>query len=630
MNSSTEKEAYVPLSALEGAFVDRSKYLYRIRTENNEVIGYEINEAQTYLNEIIQEEYARSMEHFGKQQCKLLVLKARQVGITTDTAARIMDGAINLNMAHALIMAHEERSTELIFDKYKLLFQELPETIVLTDDNGNPKVSGGQVLKVSGKPTSNSDSGYRLSFKNMSRGRIFVRTAGSRDNVGRGDTLNYVHLSEFSRYPDASTTLTAINQGIATSPFVYAVIESTANGVSGDGEDFYKLWVKSIKAWQDYENGASETFAGWRPVFIPWYWMSKYRRSLVKGQLTPIDDIDFGNDEIKRSFLEREQTLRKDYGLDDEQINWYRWAIIELCDYKYQIALQEYPTFWQDAFLASDAGVFNNDKLISIEQRFRGGEGPPAEVGDLNEEMGFERSTHGKLKILEHPNPNYVNRYIVSLDQSRGKENGDNAVMSVWDRLERNFVAQWVGHMEEDLLAQEFINLCTYYNEALAVPEANMATVINLIKPEGFIPYTGPIYIRSDEKSNREDYGFWTDKTSKKMLIDNYLSYIRENYSIDWLFDLDTVLEHITFVRKPKNGHVKYEASDGNHDDRVVGRMLAVWGDQWWDEKMWCIDMQKSSIYDLMNKPIVARRNPIRQSKLGKTNGYKERELVRG
>jgi hypothetical protein len=630
MDSKNKKVASIPLSALEGSFVDRSRYLYNIRTEDNETLGYEVNEAQKYLNGIIQEEYARSTEQFGVPQCKLVVLKARQVGITTDTACRIIDGTIGLNMAHALIMAHEEKSTEIIFDKYKLLYQELPDEIVITGDDGNPMMVGGKPMTVSGKPDTNSDSGYRLSFKTGSKGRIFVRTAGSRDNVGRGDTLNFVHLSEYSRYPAASTTLKAINQGIPKNAQVYAIIESTANGVSGEGEDFYKLWVKSIKGWADYEEGKSSTFSGWRPVFIPWYWMSKYTRQLIDNQMVSVEDVDFGSQEAKNQFFEREDLLRKDYGITDEQLNWYRWAVIELCDYDYATMLQEYPTFWQDAFLASDTGVFNNDKLIPLEEQMRVGLAPKVDTGYLDEDMKFISSRSGKLKIKEFPNENWINRYIISLDQSTGKEGGDNAVMSVWDRLERKFVAQWVGLLEEDLLAQEYINLCTFYNEGLAIPESNLATVINLIKPEGFIPYTGPLYIRTNDSTEKQEYGFRTDRMTKKMLVDNYLSYIRENYTPEWMFDLDTVKEHITFVRKPKNGHVKYEASEGNHDDRVVGRMLACWGDAWWDEKMWCIDTEKSSIYDLLNKPIAVRRNPIRQSGVGKTIGFKQSRLGRG
>lgn len=605
-------------------FIERAKYLYHIRTEDNRIVGYEPNEAQIMIDKIRREEFDRTKEEYGVSKCKLIVLKARQVGITTDTACFNSDIALRLKHAHLLILAHEADSTDIIYNKYQTIYNNLPERVIPTknDDPLVDRFGKPQTLRV--KPAAGSNSQKRLDFTDMSESRLVVRTGGSRDNVGRGDTLNAAHISEFSRLPDAGGTLDAINQALPKQAFEYTVIESTANGVSGDGEQFYELWNKSVKAWENFKSGKSSSFDGYRPVFIPWYVMSKYRHPLVKGQFIDVSEVNFGSDERQRQFFEREQILKDQYGLDDDQINWYRWCIVTNCRYNYVTALQEYPTFPEDAFLSTDNGVFNNSKLIAMRSEYEQNKGPQYVTGQINEDLEFEEVSYGNLRIWSMPDSSFVNRYVVSLDQSQGNENGDNAVMVVFDRLEQQFVAMWVGQLEEDLLAEELTKLALFYNEAMVIPETNMATVINLIKPEGLIPYTGPIYVDEVRHNGEEIYGHRMDRLSKKLLIDEYLSWIRNNY--DKIPDIETINEHITFVRKIKGGQVKMEASSGNKDDRVVGCMLAVKAGLDWEEEMWSVNEDKTDIEFIFGKTHRLIESKPKHSRLGRTENFVSRD----
>jgi hypothetical protein len=609
-------------------FIERAKHLYHIRTEDNRIVGYEPNEAQIMIDKIRREEFDRTKQEYGVSKCKLIVLKARQVGITTDTACFNSDIALRLKHAHLLILAHEADSTDIIYNKYQTIYNNLPERVIPLK-NGDPLVDRfgkPQTLRV--KPSAGSNSQKRLDFTDMSESRLVVRTGGSRDNVGRGDTLNAAHISEFSRLPDAGGTLDAINQALPKQAFEYTVIESTANGVSGDGEQFYELWNKSVKAWDNFKTGKSSSFDGFRPVFIPWYVMSKYRHPLVKGQFIDVSEVNFGSDDKQRQFFEREEILRDQYGLDDEQINWYRWCIVTNCRYNYVTALQEYPTFPEDAFLSTDNGVFNNSKLISLRSEYEQNKGSKYITGHLNEELEFVEASYGNLRIWDAPDPSFVNRYVVSLDQSQGSENGDNAVMVVFDRLEQRFAAMWVGQLEEDLLAEELTKLALFYNEAMVIPETNMATVINLIKPEGLLPYTGPIYIDEVRHNGEEIYGHRMDRLSKKLLIDQYLSWIRDNY--EKMPDIETINEHITFVRKIKGGQVKMEASSGNKDDRVVGCMLAVKAGLDWEEEIWSVNEDKTDIEFIFGKSHRLIESKPKHSRLGRNDRVvlKERDYA--
>ena len=77
------------------------------------------------------------------------------------------------------------------------------------------------------------------------RSRLRCATAGGK-GIGRSDTLQCVHLSEYAFWPEGSdgkaATLTGILQAVPSMPGTMVVIESTANGY----EDFKDRWDAAV------------------------------------------------------------------------------------------------------------------------------------------------------------------------------------------------------------------------------------------------------------------------------------------------------------------------------------------------------------------------------------------------
>lgn len=612
-------------------FKSRAAKLWNIRTKDNKLVNYRPNEGQVLLDKIIQEEEKRSVETRGVKQVKLIVLKSRQVGISTDTAIRNMDALVTLPMCNVLVLAHDGMTTDILYDIYKRAYDSMPAEIDVVDNEGNLIQANIPI-----KPNEKSYSGKKLHLdrvpgsSNLLDSRLSVQTAGAGDNVGKGLTLNRTHFSEAANYVNFTSVLNSTTQALPTNGEVYSVIESTANGVSGVGEGFYKLWVKSTKEWEDFQSGRIHSFEGYRPVFLPWYIMSEYRKPLINGKLTSIDNIDFGSEEAKREFLETEEKLMNEFDVPIEGINWYRYCVKEKCSFSLRESKRYYPTFPEDAFLSTDNGYFDNAKLFVLKRQYE--ERPPQFLrGNLDDNLNFNEDKFGNLQIIEHPDPNYINRYIVSLDPSAGVQDGDYAPMKVYDRLTQNWVARWYGKADEDVLAEEFMRLGYYYNEALLIPESNLATVINIIKPDGMMPYTGDVWM-TESKSGNVTYGFQNNVQSRKILLDTYKSWLRTDYSR--LMDLTEVDEHMNFIKVVKHGGVRYEAASGHHDDLVVANALTVYAAENWDEEIGQLNDQRNDISKIISVSAQRNKPNTRHNRIGlrfekrSTNHYKPNKFT--
>jgi hypothetical protein len=466
---------------------------------------------------------------------------------------------------------------------------------------------------------------------------LMVRTAGSGDNLGKGTSYGVAHFSEAGNYTHYRNVLASSLQAVKDEMEQFIVIESTANGTTGVGRGFYEEWKRNTRDWDAYQRGDLNTFDGFRPVFIPWWKMSKYRKPLVNGQFMELDGVDWGSDDHRKAYFEREETLMTEYGVSREHINWYRHCIKNKCQGSLMDAYRYYPCFADDAFIVTDNCFFDSLKLIT-EENHR--EMTPDEImyGYLDENYDFVPSSTGEMQVKEFPEKNYMNRYIIGADVGRGYEDGDWTIFKVFDRLTDTWVARWKSKMAEDLAAFELMKLGVYYNEALIIVEANLATVINVIKPDGLAPYSGEVWAR-DFKSNGEIlYGYLTTGGTRKPLIDSLQAFIRPDYGK--LFDIHTIKEYRSFVRTVNSaGNVKYQADAGQHDDEVIADALCVHARNNYDEELVELNknaddivrfinvkhkvgvgMRQSSIGQGFDTEVkhINRRNTVKQSSLGK------------
>jgi hypothetical protein len=250
-----------------------------------------------------QREYSRTC---SKQN---IVLKARQLGITTYVAARYFLQTITRPGTLTVQVAHSQESAEAIFNIVQRFWENLPKAML----KGALVKSRSNVRQI---VFPRLDSEYR------------VETAD--DNAGRGMTIHNLHCSEVSRWPRGGLeTLASLRAAVV--PGGEIVLESTPNGATGV---FYGEWQK-----------ANET--GYTQHFYPWWYDESYQEMVKKGKMLPLTP--------------EEGELVKQHGLSEGQIAWRRkqWKTLR------ELAVQEYAEDPGSCFLVSGECVF---ELAAIEK----------------------------------------------------------------------------------------------------------------------------------------------------------------------------------------------------------------------------------------------------------------------
>jgi hypothetical protein len=240
-----------------------------------------------------------------------IVLKARQMGLTTWAAARFFLRTITHPGTLTLEVAHTQEAAEEIFRIVYRFLDWLPEEL----REGPLRTSRANVRQI---VFPEIDAQYR------------VVSAGDR-NAGRGLTLQNLHCSELARWPgDPAETLAGLRASLA--PDGELIVESTPDGLGGC---FHEEWQK-----------ARET--GMVQHFFPW-WMERRYRAMAVDAATLTDE-------------ERDLMVRK--GLDLEQIAYRRQIRANFRG----LARQEYAEDEESCFKASGDSVF---ELDAIEQRLK-------------------------------------------------------------------------------------------------------------------------------------------------------------------------------------------------------------------------------------------------------------------
>ncbi|HUO13634.1 MAG TPA: terminase [Verrucomicrobiae bacterium] len=270
-------------------------HMLKIRRKGGPIDFIELNRAQ--------QEYS--------QRCakRNIVLKARQLGVTTYVAARFFIQTITHPGSLTVQVAHTEDSAEAIFTIVRRFWQRLPARM----KRGALKTSRSNVRQL---VFPELDSEYR------------VETAD--DNAGRGMTIHHLHCSEVSRWPHGGRdTLASLRAAVVPSGEI--VLESTPNGASGV---FYEEWQK-----------ADET--EYTRHFFPWWYDASYVEDVSGGSVLP--------------YSEEEKALAELHGLTAGQIAWRRetWKTMRAN------AAQEYAEDAISCFLASGECVF---ELAAVEQ----------------------------------------------------------------------------------------------------------------------------------------------------------------------------------------------------------------------------------------------------------------------
>lgn len=511
---------------------DRPWYMnnfLKIRNKEAKLIPFKINDAQEMFEAEIEK-----CEREGKLK-RFIVLKARQMGFSTFTEGYIFHNTTTNTFTNSMIIAHEDKATQNLFNMSKLYYDELPVPL-----KPMIKYSNGKELTFE-NPT---NDGFEKKNNPGLRSKITVATAGTVE-VGRSATVHNLHASEVAFFPDAGTTMLGLLQCVPDTLNSCVILESTANGVGGY---FYDMWQKACRGENDFI-----------PLFYPWFTDKTYT--------TPFQSEE-AKEEFERTLNDYEIQLMEHNNLTLEQMNWRRRTIANKCAGDEELFFQEYPSTPEEAFIASGRPAFNVASLRKYLNHATPGKKFYLKEGGYGVQIIPDEK--GYLEIWEMPRKNEF--YVIGGDVAEGKIDGDYSVGQVLDS-DCNVVARWHGHIDPDLFGEELVKLALFYNEAYIGVEANnhgLTTIKAIQRKDYWNLYFAKIYDRFTDSITKK-VGWQTTSKTKPMMIDKLGEFLREFHI--GVKDKLTIQECLSYIIE-ENGSTN--AQIGSHDDCVMSLAIAL------------------------------------------------------
>lgn len=302
-----------------------------IRTKGGKVVPFQINRAQLYLHERLEEQRAKT----GK--VRAIIVKGRQLGASTYIQGRFYWRLWGGRGLKAFILTHEQDATDNLFGMAQRFHNEMPEFI---------------------KPPTKAANAKELAFSDNDCSYA-VATAGTK-GVGRSNTIQLFHGSEAAFWPNAETHIDGVFQALADEEGTESIIESTANGIGN--------------VYQRRHSAAARGDSDEQAIFIPWFWGEDYEREVPDGWEPPSK-----RDNDTESWDEYART----YKLTWEQLYWafvknrdMATAISEPSDTPCWKFRQEYPANANEAFVTSGNSFIPSAKVAKARKAKVDGIGP--------------------------------------------------------------------------------------------------------------------------------------------------------------------------------------------------------------------------------------------------------------
>lgn len=526
--------------------------------EGGRVIPLELNFAQEIVDRECQDQWAT--EH----RVRLVVLKARQEGVTTYVAARFFRKVQLWPETDAIVVTDKTERSARIFRIYRRFDAHLP-----TEMRPMRQYSSRARELRYGNP---SHDPIEISLNPGLDSAIEVDTAGDED-VARGATYQLAHLSELSSYKKPEEAWISLMQAIPRDG-TEVIVESTAKG---RGNFFHRLWTGAV-------NGRN----GFRPVFLPWWIYREYTIHKLsahdRAELETLDEYE------QLAMTQGFEWRGKRHQLTLGQILWRRRTIAEQFEGNERGFRQEFPATPDEAFLASGQMFFDEEPLrryeiSSFEPIFRGS------LRQTDEFLTPQPDPRGHLRIWEMPQQG--SHYVIFCDTAEGILSGlegaltdqlaevggrDFSCADVFDVNRRKFVAQLHGHIAPEYFATLVWRLGYFYScrppempsrPALIGVERNHSsgqTIVRELRERLEYPllYSHRVINRRTDKATME-IGWITSEQNRMPMLDDLAKAIRTEDV--WLPNQRSIDEMFTFVKDEKGRPAAEEAC---HDDRVI------------------------------------------------------------
>jgi hypothetical protein len=269
---------------------------------------------------------------------RIIVLKARQMGLSTAIEAIIYWWTSTHKNITAVIVGHEDASSKNLYNMFKRyyehcnpLFQPTRKYNTRQDIVFDVEDKVKQQYREQGLPS-------------PGLGSIIKTSTAKNTSTGRSDTVQLIHGSEIGEWENGEDLVGSLLQTVPLRPNTMIFLESTAKGM---GNYFHKEWESASKGDSVFE-----------PFFFPWWMHDEYERD------DPISSITEEEENIMelmaKADIPFEQQLKK--------LAFRRYKAKEFTSNP-MLLYQEYPSTDYEAFLASGRPRFDIPSLVVMKAK---------------------------------------------------------------------------------------------------------------------------------------------------------------------------------------------------------------------------------------------------------------------
>lgn len=487
----------------------RLSHLYQIRTK--------LAQKQVFPPNDVQLQIMRYLPLWNK----FLILKARQMGISTLFLLWHLDATLFTPNTTTAIIAHRRDSLKYLFRIIRLAYRSCPDAIRLAD---------GRIWR---KPQASFDNANELYFKDL-ESTIYVALEV------RSDTVHRCHVSEAHHIQDAENSLAATMGALVPNGII--TMETTANGMAGV---FHDLWTEA-------EAGEGDFLS----LFYGYQHHPDYRLPVPPDfVLTP----------------EEEKYLAIADGMTKEALAWRRSKMKE--PGMRQLFKQEFPATAQEAFLTSGRSPFDREKVSDWPIR------QPIDSQMEGRLLYWIKPIKDRRYIVAVDCASGAGEEKHDGDRDNGT---DYSAIMVIDCETLQLAARFRGKWPYPKLHQIVYKLGREYNDAYIAIESEghgLTVINNLVEnlhiedepyPQWMIHTTTTI----DKKTKQpvQKWGWITSGKTKPLIIDHLAGLVDD----EELKIYDKVIQS-EFMRFIINEKGLYEAMEGFHDDTVMAAAIGYY-----------------------------------------------------
>lgn len=538
---------------------------------------------------------------------EFVVLKARQLGITTISLALDLFWMFVHDGLQSGFVAHEEGSKEKTREIIERYIKSLPRDLkveIVKHNKYNLVLSNGSIMDY-----------------------LVAGTTKRTKGLGRGRAYTHIHSTELAFYGNQEAVDSFVAGIAKTHVDRLRIWESTANGFDSP------LWEK----W----SSAKEDTITQRCIFIGWWGNDNYDVS-NDAQLMEKYGYDPTPDEQERiakvaELYQQEITIG--------MLAWYRWYEATQSKTPHMMA-QEFPWTEDEAFISTGSKFFDQKKVAEdiqeLTQNFSLFKGYRFNLGERFVDTHMEACSEVRdVTLRVWAKPVEGAKYIISCDPAYGSDdNKDRSVIQV-KRCYADKVEQVAEYADDEALTYQVTWVLAWLagkykdsmiNLEVTGPGAQIMLEFKHLKElatAGMLDM--PAEATVDQKQQRDS--FLDNMQAARWFIYHRQDSMGGGYAYNWKTTGDTKIaalnalrdSHVTRAFIPRSlplldemTHIvqngwDIRASGKHHDDRVMAAALAIWGWQEWIRPGMIAENMTKAQSDLLEKAQVDPRGTFMQ-----------------